>query len=814
MDQRTNKKRSWSQLRSLVDYSRRLSFSLNTDIPSNIKFRQYGPNEQRVYYLADDLSKRQRTIKYITINPNQLETNGITSNLLINTTSTTTTTTTINNNNNDNKLTKEEQLLRERQRQTSNGITSFQLDDNLGRFLYRERSDLYYYDDNNTQSLPIKIDTHSKGTLDIKTCPYNSNLISYIINGDIWIQDLSNRREIRLTNSSYEVNVTRGVPSYIIQEEFDRYTGYWWQPVQNASNNKHYIIYEVVDDNQVDKTLIVPSCDDPFGCDTYRYTKPGMSNSRVHLELVEFSLETNEIRTFKMRKSFYDLFNWYEYLVRCDWILNGKFFWVQLLNRLQTCSSFYLIPIEFFTQTLDANLIELYSQQSDVWINSHNIMKIVTCNGPRLDLITANDETGYLHLYYYQIALDSLDQLSEYVCKVSKLTRTQLTDGDWTIEHKENINFDSTNGLVYFMAYVNPLESQLYCVSLNEPLKLKQLTKSGYSHQIAMNQDCSLFIDISSSIQTPYKAYLYQIINQKFTSLDKLNASQLAQIIMNTNDVLNNELSSFGSGGGGECGVLKVPQLFSFYTKDNCLLYGMIYYPNDYKPGQRYPTVLYIYAGPHVQLVSNSYKQSKFIRLNMLALLGYCVLVIDSRGSDYRGLKFESHIKHKMGQVEIDDQVDGLIYAADTFNCIDLTRVGIFGWSYGGYMSLMGLAQRPDIFKVAISGAPVTDWSLYDSGYTERYMGLPNEQKEAYSNGSVINRAKSFPNEENRLLIIHGMMDENVHFIHTRQLVDALIKQCKPYQLQIYPQERHGMRSSDASIHTDLNLFSFLEQYL
>lgn len=803
MDEQVNKKRSWSQLRSVVDYARRLSFGLNTDIPSNITFRQNGPNEQRIYYLADDLSKRQRTIKYITINPYQLETNGITSSLLINTSSITTTS-------NDNKLTKEEQLLRERQRQTSTGITSYQLDDTIGRFIYRERSDLYYYDDCGVQSFPIKIDTNSKGTLDIKTCPYNSNLISYIINGDIWVQDLTSKKEMRLTNSSNEDNVTRGVPSYIIQEEFDRYTGYWWQPIQTNTSNKHVIICEVVDDNHVDKTLIIPSCDDPFGCDTYRYTKPGTPNSRVYLELIEFSLETNEVKIYKMKKSFYDLFNWYEYLVRCDWVPNGKYFWVQLLNRLQTYSSWYLIPIEFFTQS-NANLIELYSQQSDIWINCHNVMKIFNCDGSRLDLITANDETSFLHLYYYQMMLDNLDQVAESVLKVAKLTRIQLTSGEWTIEYKENINFDSLNGLVYFMAYINPLESQLYCVALNEPFKLKQLTQSGYSHQITMNKDCSLFIDISSSIQTPFKAHLYQIINQKFSSLDKLNASQLAQIIMSTNDVFNNELSTYGI---GESAVLKTPQLFSFNTEDGCLLYGMIYYPNDFKPGQRYPTVLYIYGGPHVQLVSNSYKQVKFMRLNILSLLGYCVVVIDSRGSDYRGLKFESHIKHKMGQVEIDDQVQGLIYAADTFKCIDLTRVGIFGWSYGGYMSLMGLAQRPDIFKVAVSGAPVTDWTLYDSGYTERYMGLPNEQKEAYLNGSVITRAKSFPNEENRLLIIHGMMDENVHFIHTRQLIDALVKQCKPYQLQIYPHERHGMRSSEASIHTDLNLFSFLEKYL
>ena len=129
-------------------------------------------------------------------------------------------------------------------------------------------------------------------------------------------------------------------------------------------------------------------------------------------------------------------------------------------------------------------------------------------------------------------------------------------------------------------------------------------------------------------------------------------------------------------------------------------------------------------------------------------------------------------------------------------------------------MALMGLCQKPEVFKVAISGAPVTSWELYDTAYTERYMGIPDENKEAYYKGSVLSCAKAFPDEENRLLIIHGMIDENVHFIHTRKLINTLIKEGKPYRLQIYPNERHGIRSPDASLHCDINLYSFLEQNL
>ena len=144
------------------------------------------------------------------------------------------------------------------------------------------------------------------------------------------------------------------------------------------------------------------------------------------------------------------------------------------------------------------------------------------------------------------------------------------------------------------------------------------------------------------------------------------------------------------------------PQIFHFMTPDNVKLYGMVYMPFNYVAGKKYPTMLFVYGGPRAQLVTNAYKINKLSRLNILSLLNYCVVVIDSRGSDNRGLAFEAYLKHRMGTVEINDQVLGLEAASKAFGCIDMNRVAIFGWSYGGYMALMGLAQRPDIFKVII----------------------------------------------------------------------------------------------------------------
>ncbi|KAI4458581.1 protease family s9bc dipeptidyl-peptidase iv-related [Holotrichia oblita] len=189
------------------------------------------------------------------------------------------------------------------------------------------------------------------------------------------------------------------------------------------------------------------------------------------------------------------------------------------------------------------------------------------------------------------------------------------------------------------------------------------------------------------------------------------------------------------------------PELFTHQISAGPTLYAMVFRPHDYLPGRKYPTILNVYGGPEVQLVSNTFKGMRQLRMHMLAARGYCVVAIDSRGSQHRGLNWESHLKGRMGTVELQDQVEVLRWLANSLKCIDLTRVAIHGWSYGGYLSLMGLAHHPDVFKIAIAGAPVTNWSLYDTGYTERYMGLPENNPQGYQEGSVLNYVNKFPEE-------------------------------------------------------------------
>ncbi|KAF9193287.1 dipeptidylpeptidase [Haplosporangium sp. Z 767] len=261
-----------------------------------------------------------------------------------------------------------------------------------------------------------------------------------------------------------------------------------------------------------------------------------------------------------------------------------------------------------------------------------------------------------------------------------------------------------------------------------------------------------------------------------------------------------------------------VGEFFTFMSSDNVELHGCLYRPANYVQGQKYPTLVSIYGGPRSQMVSNEYKLPKFLRVFLATRLGHAVVMIDGRGSNDRGLNFEGHLRHQMGQIEIRDQVEGLQFLAQPENggLVDMDRVAISGWSYGkcGYLSLMAIAQYPHIFKIAIAGAPVTQWELYNSAYTERYMGLVNENKDGYVKSNVLSWIDKFPDSENRLLIAHGLIDENVHFKNTETLAAELVRFNKPHQIQLYPTERHGLRDARVNEHFETLMFFWLKNYL
>ncbi|XP_078490764.1 dipeptidyl peptidase 9-like isoform X2 [Ciona intestinalis] len=757
------------------------------------------------------------------------------------------------------KYSKEEELLRERKRVSVHGITSYHISSNnqvlmfpstgsiytiriedLGRVesKYSIRSGMFVM---NYAVEPKHVDTsceHSR--MDPKFSPTDPNLISFIHDNDIWVTHTGSGCERRLTHfhkgckNKTDNYLSAGIASYIVQEEFERYTGYWWQP--NNPAGVHRILYELVDESEVEILQISNPVGQP-SCDSYRYPTPGSPNARVTLQLVEFTTtgngEIQNLVTRKLSEPLHEIFPWLEYIVRISWMPSGKGVWAQLLDRKQQKTAVVYIPLSRFTHSSSGGCVELsypaegvgngvdiemiddtptttlsslysnvkilYEETSDVWINVHDTIYFFKDNLPdEVRFIWASEHTGHRHLYLISSQLKqpcsskrhSTGDLVSGDSRYCVCTVTPLTCGEWVVlGHSDSLWVNEDTQQVYFMSLKDsPLESHLYKVSYTNPQEPVRLTQFGYSHAVSMSKGCEQYVSVSSNIHELYSAKIFQCSSQPEVLVNLLDSSCVPDYTP--------------------------PQLFSFTNSSGDQIHGLYHEPNNLDVSKKYPTVLYVYGGPHVQLVTNSFKGLRYQRLYTLSLLGYVVVIIDGRGSAHRGLKFEGYLKNKMGKVEMDDQVEGLQYLSHKLNYMDLTRVAIHGWSYGGYLSLMGLAQRPDIFKVAIAGAPVVNWTKYDTGYTERYMGTPDANPDAYDEGSVTRCADSFPNEPNRLLIVHGLIDENVHFVHTTDLISALVKCCKPYQLQIYPGERHGIRNPDSNEHFEVVVISFLQQHL
>ena len=259
---------------------------------------------------------------------------------------------------------------------------------------------------------------------------------------------------------------------------------------------------------------------------------------------------------------------------------------------------------------------------------------------------------------------------------------------------------------------------------------------------------------------------------------------------------------------------LAPPDFFELETADGAAtLRGALYAPDaaTHGPGP-YPTVVSCYGGPHVQFVQDKFATATAdMRAQHLRSRGYLVVKVDNRGSKRRGLAFEAAVHGSFGCLEVDDQVAAVDYAVER-GLADPKRVGIFGWSYGGYLSAMALAKAPEVFRCAVAGAPVASWEGYDTHYTERYMkGGPKENPEGYREADVCTHVK---NVEGALLLVHGLVDENVHFRHTARLAQAMVDNGKAYDLLCFPNERHSPRSEKDRAYQEARVFAFLEKWL
>jgi len=413
----------------------------------------------------------------------------------------------------------------------------------------------------------------------------------------------------------------------------------------------------------------------------------------------------------------------------------------------------------------DGDAETLFEEVGEPWLNVTDGTRFLRSG----EALLTSERTGFRHLY---------------VLPADGGEPRALTSGEWVVTAIADL--DEERRLVRFLATKETVrERHLYEVPLSGG-EVRRITSEPGWHQAVFSPDHRRFVDTVSSLRAGYRV-----------TLREETGAEAA--------VIHDDPGATAKALG-----LVPPELVSFPGPDGTALHGALYAPPGDAGEGPHPIVVSVYGGPHAQRVMNEWTLTVDLRCQHLARRGHLVLKVDNRGSANRGLAFEGALHRRFGTVEVDDQVAGVEWLAARPDA-DGDRVGVFGWSYGGYMTLMCMARRPDLFRVGVSGAPVTDWDGYDTGYTERYMETPESNPDGYREGSVLTHADRL---EGDLLLIHGMVDENVHFRHTARLVASLNAAGRTPDLLLLPEERHMPRDHAGLLHLERRIHAHFARHL
>jgi len=426
------------------------------------------------------------------------------------------------------------------------------------------------------------------------------------------------------------------------------------------------------------------------------------------------------------------------YIARVNWLTDSKHIAIQRLNRPQTVLD--LLICDAATGSAHAAL----NETDQYWINVSNDLRFLK-DGKRF--LWSSERSGYRHLYLYDLEGKQL---------------AQITKGDWEVSAVDAV--DEGKGLVYFTGTAkSPLERHLYRVSLDGSA-ISRITIHNGTHGVKMAPDVSAFVDTYSDVVTPPRQ-------------DVARADGSLLRVINENKVA--ELADYH---------LSAPQFLSVKAHDGMALNAVMIKPPDFDESKKYPVLVFTYGGPHAQVVLNAWGGNTALWNQSMAQKGYIIFSLDNRGSAGRGHLFEEPIHYNLGAVELADQREGVAYLKSQ-PFVDADRIGIWGWSYGGTMTLNAMFSAGGQFKAGFAGGPVTDWHFYDSIYTERYLGLLPQNENGYRASSPIDRAE---NLKGKLLIAHGTGDDNVHFANTLSLINELIAHGKYAEVIPAPGRGHG----------------------
>jgi dipeptidyl-peptidase-4 len=573
--------------------------------------------------------------------------------------------------------------------------------------------------------------------------------VAFIRGQNLFVLDIASGKETQLTTDGGG-DIKNGMAEFVAQEEMGRMTGYWWAPDDSK------IAFTRTDESGVAEVVRNEIYADEIKLFNQRYPYTGTANAKIQLGVV--TLKDGSINWLPHGEN-EDI-----YIPRVEWTKNARYLSYQWQSRNQQQLELRLVDLSNNQQKV------LLSENSNTWLNLHDDLHFLD---NERGFIWASERDGYKHLYHFDFN--------------GKLQR-QLTSGNWVVDELDAVN--EKQGMVYFTGRKDtPLERHLYQVSLKDG-NIRRLTEAGFDHALVMAKDGSSFIDSFSNVSTPTKVALRGLDGKVLTWLEQneLNSSHA--------------LTPYHAD-------LTAPRFGTLEAEDGQTMHYRLFAPKTLQQDKKYPVIVSVYGGPHAQRVTNSWSP-RDLYLHYLVQQGYLVFQLDNRGSYNRGKAFEDPIYLKLGEVELNDQIRGVEYLR-SLPYVAADKIAIYGHSYGGYMAIMAMFKAADYFTAGVSGAPVTDWALYDTHYTERYLGHPAQNAQGYTDSAVFPYTAGL---KGNLLIYHGMADDNVLFTHSTKLYKQLQDKGLLFDMINYPGSKHSMFGQPVQTHLHKSITQFFDRHL
>lgn len=573
--------------------------------------------------------------------------------------------------------------------------------------------------------------------------------VAYAFENNLYVHDLSSGVKIQITQDGQKNKIINGITDWVYEEEFAFVKAYDW----NVTGTK--IAYIKFDETEVPEFSMDMYNEGLYPTQTvFKYPKAGEKNAIVSLHIFDLKSGTTKKINLGDYKDFY--------IPRIKWTNDAATLSVQVMNRHQN--------------NLDLHFVDANAGTTKIVLNEKDAAYVdVTDNLTFLkdnSFIWTSEKDGFNHIYHYD--------------RAGKLKK-QITSGKWEVTNY--YGFDEKSGMVYYQSVENgSINRDVYAIKVDGKSKVRLSSKKG-TNSATFSPNFQFFINTYSSATS---APTYTLNDSKTGAVVKTIVS---------NEAVETKLAKYD---------VTPKEFFVLTTEKGHQLNAWMIKPKNFDATKKYPVFMFQYSGPGSQQVANTWNGTNDYWFMMLAQQGYIVACVDGRGTGFKGAAFKKCTQKELGKYEVEDQIDAA-KVIGKYNYVDASRIGIFGWSYGGFMSSNCLFQGADVFKMAIAVAPVTSWRYYDSIYTERYMQTPQENASGYDNNSPINHVSKL---KGNFLLIHGTADDNVHVQNTMKMVEALVQANKQFDWAIYPDKNHGIYGGKTRLQLYTKMTNFIKEKL